>query len=98
MQSLAAGRALLSMIRLLTLISGFCTLAGGAPAQEIRISIPSSPKAPGRAYASWTVFEHPRFKFEFPVPPGVRASGDPGVGGESTFVSGDGAFKLTAWG
>lgn len=98
MQSVAVDPVLLAMMRLLTLISALCVLSNRAPAQDIRISMASSPKAPGRAYSSWTVFEHPRFKFELPVPPAVRASGDPGVGRESTFVSGDGAFKMTAWG
>jgi len=85
-------------MKLLTPLIGLCLLAVPATAQEVQISLRSPGKAPGRAYSYWTVFAHPRFGFELPVPPGVRALSHPEAGADSTFVSMDGAFKMTAWG
>src|SRR6188474_2320700 len=86
------------MKRLLTILAGCCFTAVPAPSQEVRISVNSGEKSPGRTYPRWTVFAHPRFAYELPVPPGVRAIGPPDAGTDATFVSIDGAFKMTAWG
>jgi hypothetical protein len=51
-----------------------------------------------RIYSDWTVFEHPRYGYELPVPPGVRAVGVPEKATETKFVSEDGEFTMTAWG
>jgi len=51
-----------------------------------------------RMYDHWTVFSDPRFGYELPVPPGVRAVGVPENSNETRFVSQDGVFTMTAWG
>ncbi len=56
-------------------------------------TIPSSPVFP-----HWTVFSNPRFGYELPVPPGVRALSVPAKGTETKFVSQDGDFEITAFG
>ena len=46
---------------------------------------------------SWTTFYHPRFHYELPIPPGVRAQGDPEAGVVATFISHDHQFAISAW-
>lgn len=54
--------------------------------------------APVRVHQSWTVFQHPGYGYALPVPPGVRAMGEPEAAAEVTFVSQDGSFVMRAWG
>ncbi len=51
-----------------------------------------------RVYSIWTVFYHPRFGFELPIPPGVSAVGNPEASNEPRFLSADGRFVMSAWG
>ena len=59
---------------------------------------PSSANRQARAYTSWTVFSHPRYGYELPIPPGVRAVSAPDAATTPKFVSSDGLFELSAWG
>lgn len=52
----------------------------------------------GRDYSYWTFFQHPRFQFEVPVPPGMRAIGNPESGSSATFESLDGLVTMKVWG
>jgi len=54
--------------------------------------------APVRVHQSWTVFQHPGYGYALPVPPGVRAMGEPELAAEVAFVSPDGSFVMRAWG
>ena len=51
-----------------------------------------------RVYSHWTIFSHPRYGYELPVPPGVRSVGVPEDAARTTFVSPDRAFEMSAWG
>ncbi|MES2705628.1 MAG: hypothetical protein V4726_03400 [Verrucomicrobiota bacterium] len=52
----------------------------------------------GPVYDGWTSFYQPQYGFQLPVPPGVRAQGDPFTAKRAVFVSPDGDFTVTAWG
>jgi hypothetical protein len=54
--------------------------------------------SPGRSYGEWTVFLHEGSGYELPVPPGVRALGDPRAATQPNFASLDGSFRMSAWG
>ncbi len=51
-----------------------------------------------RLYGTWTVFLHPRYGFELPIPPGVGTSGKPEESHQPQFQSADGNFVMSAWG
>ena len=70
-----------------------------ASSQVVQSIPPDSPGAKSlRVHRIWTVFYHPRFSYELPVPPGVRATGVPEEEPEPKFVSGDRSFQMSAWG
>lgn len=46
----------------------------------------------------WSQFLHPRYAYEFPVPPGMSEIGRPGDSPETAFESSDGSFVISAWG
>ncbi len=52
----------------------------------------------GVSHPYWSQFLHPWSGYEFPVPPGMRAVGEPADSPETTFVSTDGSFVISAWG
>jgi len=72
------------------------SLAGAccASAQTRQGAAPPS----GRVHQNWTIFQHPSHGYALPVPPGVRALGQPEAAVEVTFVSADGSFMMRAWG
>src|SRR6478735_1384161 len=49
-------------------------------------------------YNQWTTYFNPRFAYELPVPPGMRAQSDPRKGSSCRFVSDDGLMVLKVWG
>lgn len=49
-------------------------------------------------YNQWTTWLNPRFAFELPVPPGLRAQTDPRKGSSCRFGSDDATVILKAWG
>lgn len=51
-----------------------------------------------RIHREWTVFLHPRFGYELPIPPSVRSMGIPEDAEEAIFQSADGNFRMSAWG
>ena len=50
------------------------------------------------SYNQWTTYLNPRFAYQVPVPPGLRAQSDPRKGGSCRFISDDGSFVLKTWG
>ena len=50
------------------------------------------------AYDQWTTYLNPRFGFQVPVPPGLRAQSDPFRGSSWLFLPEDGALALKVWG
>lgn len=52
----------------------------------------------GPVYAGWTSFFQPQYGFQLPVPPGMRAQGDPFTAKRAVFSTGDGDFTVTARG
>ena len=50
------------------------------------------------AFGEWTTYLNPRFGYQVPVPPGVRALGDARRGGSCQFASSDGALVMKVWG
>lgn len=86
-----------------TLCCVICLFGSSAGiAQTSGVVIAQLPESPAdgkfRVYSDWTVFEHPRYGYELPVPPGVRAVGVPEKATETKFISADGDFTMTAWG
>ena len=61
-----------------------------------RVSERSAQRRP--AYDEWTTYLNPRFAYQVPVPPGLRAQTDPNKGGNCRFISDDGLFVLKTWG
>jgi hypothetical protein len=49
-------------------------------------------------YDQWTTYLNPKFGYQVPVPPGLRAQSDPLKGGSCRFASDDGTVVLKAWG
>lgn len=58
----------------------------------------SGPPVVRPAYDQWTTYLNPRFSYQVPVPPGLRAQSDPRKGSSCRFVSDDGVLVLKAWG
>ena len=59
----------------------------------------SGERSAGRpAYDQWTTYLNPKYAYQVPVPPGLRAQSDPRKGGGCRFVSDDGSFALKVWG
>lgn len=58
----------------------------------------SGPTAVRPAYDQWTTYLNPRFAYQVPVPPGLRAQSDPRKGSSCRFVSDDGVLVLKVWG
>lgn len=52
----------------------------------------------GPVYAGWTSFFQPQYGFQLPVPPGMRAQGDPFTAKRAVFSTEDGGFTVTARG
>ncbi len=50
------------------------------------------------AYDHWTTYLNPEFRYQVPVPPGLRALGDPRKGRNCRFASDDGVLELRVWG
>ena len=69
--------------------SGQYQRLASAPSPRIRLA---------RVHTSWTVFQHPRFGYELPIPPGVKALGRPEEAATPKFVSADGFFEMSARG
>lgn len=89
LRSLKAVMALTGSMALMLNLSG----AGPAMAQP-----PGRPAEPRPVYQQWTTYFNPRFAYEVPVPPGMRAQSDPRQGSSCRFVSADGLTVLKAWG
>ena len=72
----------------------------GYSSGQIRQSVPPrlAEGPPPRVHRTWSVFAHPRMGYELPIPPGVRAAGDPVAGKEARFQSADGDFAMAASG
>ena len=72
----------------------------GCTSGQIRQSVPPRlPEgSPSRVHRTWSVFAHPQMGYELPIPPGVRAAGDPVAGKEARFQSADGDFAMAASG
>lgn len=49
-------------------------------------------------YDQWTTYLNPKFGYQVPVPPGLRARNDPRKGGSCRFASDDGTVVLKVWG
>ncbi|MDB6132772.1 MAG: hypothetical protein JWM59_1015 [Verrucomicrobiales bacterium] len=52
----------------------------------------------GPVYDGWTSFFQPQYGFLLPVPPGIRAQGDPFSAKRAVFTSLDGDFQAVTWG
>jgi hypothetical protein len=82
-----------------TLFFAICTLGiPYTPALAQQVTAEILDRAPGPAYRDWTVFLQPRLGYQLPVPPGVRALGDPETAAKTTFVSTDRMFAMSTWG
>jgi len=81
------------------LCCAFCLLgAFNCLSQILENPVSEYPVETARVYPHWTIFSHPRFRYELPVPPGVRSIGVPEMAEKTKFVSRDGGFVITAWG
>ena len=84
------------------LILVLCALdAPCASAQARKFVVPElfrDDEAPVRVYRHWTTFLHPRYGYLLPVPPEVRSIGVPEAASQTSFVSQDGSFTISAWG
>ena len=49
-------------------------------------------------YSQWTTYSNPKYHYDVPVPPGMRAQSDPQKGGGCRFISDDGELMLKVWG
>ena len=49
-------------------------------------------------YSRWTTYSNPKYHYDVPVPPGMRAQSDPQKGGGCRFISDDGELVLKVWG
>lgn len=79
------------------ILAGAVLLAAGSLGQSARAG--ETPEKPSvKKSAPWSAYHNPRFGFDLPVPPGLKAQRDPDNGGGRTYVSADGAFSLSAWG
>lgn len=52
----------------------------------------------GPAYTGWTSFFQPQYGFQIPIPPGVRAKGDPFTAKRAVFATADETFSFRTWG
>lgn len=83
------------------LLRGFCAcavLAFAAQPMESGAQRISDRSALRPSYDQWTTYLNPKFAYQVPVPPGLRAQSDPRIGGSCRFISDDGLFVLKTWG
>ncbi len=71
-------------------------IAFGQRQQKIFIDSRDSPM--GKAFPYWSAFLHPRLAYEIPLPPGMRTVVSPSDAPETSFISSDGSFTISAWG